>query len=131
MPVLPRHRVGRAGVLPRTAAGFCRPSWRPPPAAGGIGGDEGLAGADRSALLRGQQCENCHGPGSGHTATFERWEKDPSSVSQSDLRAANAAVRVDLATAADSTCIKCHDGNNSPDFEFETYWPKVRHPWRD
>ena len=98
---------------------------------GGFAGDEGLAGADRFRLLQGQQCENCHGPGSGHTAFFEAWEKDPSAFSQSEVRDANAAVHVDLATAADSTCIKCHDGDNSPHFKFEEYWPKVRHPWRD
>ena len=113
----------KGGFLPESlAAGSPR---------GGAGQDEGLGGLDRYHLLAGQQCENCHGPGSGHTATFERWKADPSAVSQSELRAANAAVHVDLATAADTTCIRCHDGNNSPDFNFAEYWPKVRHPWRD
>jgi hypothetical protein len=24
-------------------------------------------------------------------------------------------------------CRTCHDGDNSPDFKFETYWPYVEH----
>ena len=111
------------GYLPERLAGSS--------GAGGPTGEEGLAGLDRHRLLQGQQCENCHGPGSDHTAVFERFAVDPESVDQAELRAANAAVRVDLATAAETTCVRCHDGDNSPEFKFSEYWPKVRHPWRD
>ena len=24
-------------------------------------------------------------------------------------------------------CMNCHDIDNSPDFDFETYWPKIEH----
>ncbi|QDT17924.1 multiheme c-type cytochrome [Alienimonas californiensis] len=98
---------------------------------GGADGTEGLAGMDRFHKLQAQQCENCHGPGSGHVATFEQWKADPSSVSQAEYRAANKAVHVELATAAQTTCVKCHDGDNSPEFNFAEYWPKIAHPWRD
>ena len=111
------------GYLPeRLAAGS---------AGGGPDGTAGLSGADRFEKLQAQQCENCHGPGSGHVAVFERFKADPSSVSQKEQRDANRAVHVDLATAAQTTCVKCHDGDNSPDFKFDEYWPKVAHPWRD
>ena len=28
-------------------------------------------------------------------------------------------------------CAECHDGDNSPDFKFETYWPKIVHKEKD
>ena len=81
----------------------------------------------RFDLLKGQQCENCHGPGSGHVATFERWNKNPRSVTPAEQAAAKAAVKVHLATAKRSLCIGCHDLDNDPHFDFDTYWPKVQH----
>ena len=98
---------------------------------GGSDGTEGLAGTDRFALLQGQQCENCHGPGSYHTAVFEAVRRDPNGVPPEEIRRANAAVHLEQATAAEAVCIKCHDGNNSPEFDFAKYWPEVAHPWRD
>ena len=82
---------------------------------------------DRFAALKGQQCENCHGPGSGHVATFERWKADPKSVPPAEQASAKAAVKVDLATAKRSLCIHCHDLDNDPHFDFDLYWPKVQH----
>jgi hypothetical protein len=29
--------------------------------------------------------------------------------------------------AAKKHCLTCHDGNNSPNFDFETYWKKIEH----
>lgn len=68
------------------------------------------------ALLAGSQCENCHGPGSAHIAAIEAGDDD-----------AGKSVRVTLAQAKESTCTNCHDADNSPHFEFDTYWPKVEH----
>ncbi len=28
-------------------------------------------------------------------------------------------------------CMKCHDQDNSPDFDFQVYWPKVKHEGKD
>ena len=66
-------------------------------------------------LLGGNQCENCHGPGSRHIELVEAGEDDPAK-----------SVRVSLADSK-SKCEKCHDGDNSPDFKFEDYWEKVKH----
>ncbi|MEM9702955.1 MAG: multiheme c-type cytochrome, partial [Planctomycetota bacterium] len=98
---------------------------------GGIDGTQGVSGMERYTLLQAQGCENCHGPGSAHTATFEQWQADPNSVTPDELLAANASMRIELATAAQAVCVKCHDGDNSPEFDFDTYWPKIAHPWRD
>ncbi|MBD3348669.1 MAG: hypothetical protein GF400_05690 [Candidatus Eisenbacteria bacterium] len=53
--------------------------------------------------LRNVQCESCHGMGTEHA-------RDGS----------YGAIRVE-------TCLKCHDKENSPDFSFATYLPKVTH----
>ena len=42
------------------------------------------------------------------------------------------AVRLPLENnTAKKLCIQCHDGDNSPKFEFDTYWPKVVHPEKE
>ena len=28
-------------------------------------------------------------------------------------------------------CMQCHDLDNSPDFDFQKYWPKVKHVGKD
>jgi hypothetical protein len=28
-------------------------------------------------------------------------------------------------------CMECHDQDNSPDFDFQKYWPKVKHEGKD
>ena len=42
-----------------------------------------------------------------------------------------AEQRLTKSTADIKVCQKCHDLDNSPDFDFDTYWPKVEHPWKD
>jgi len=49
------------------------------------------------------QCEACHGYGTEH-ARDGKW----------------------VARAKDS-CVTCHDKENSPDFDYETYWEKIKH----
>ena len=36
-------------------------------------------------------------------------------------------MRVTKAEAEKQLCITCHDGENSPDFDFKTYWPLIEH----
>ncbi len=67
-------------------------------------------------LLAGSQCENCHGPGSQHIEMVDAGEPD-----------AGKSVRVSKEQAKKSLCSKCHDGDNSPKFEFDSYWDKVKH----
>jgi hypothetical protein len=73
------------------------------------------------ALLAGNQCENCHGPGSRHVELIEADNKE----------AAAREVRVTLEQAKSQMCEKCHDADNSPEFEFDKYWDAVKHPGKD
>jgi 2',3'-cyclic-nucleotide 2'-phosphodiesterase (5'-nucleotidase family) len=52
------------------------------------------------------QCEACHGPGETHIGKPQK----------------GFGV---MATPAG--CVQCHTQPNSPDFNFETYWPKIKH----
>lgn len=81
----------------------------------------GFVNKQESPHLLGQQCENCHGPGSGHIEL----------VDMDKLEEAKKTMRVTLAEAKKNTCYKCHDLDNSPKFEFDSYWEKIKHPWRD
>ena len=64
-------------------------------------------------------CESCHGPGENH----KNAELGSNKTKQAEMR---KAVRLPLENAQ-KNCILCHDGDNSPHFDFETYWPKIKH----
>jgi len=66
-------------------------------------------------------CESCHGPGENHV----RAEMGTDTALQARLRSAS---RLPVESgAAKKQCLTCHDGNNSPHFDFETYWQKIVH----
>jgi len=52
------------------------------------------------------QCEACHGPGREHVA---------------------APAKGFGFMATPTGCVQCHTLTNSPDFNFATYWPKIKH----
>jgi hypothetical protein len=64
-------------------------------------------------------CENCHGPGEKHCQE----EIGSNEVAQERYR---AAMRVSTEDGK-KMCYTCHDLDNSPNFNFETYWPKIEH----
>ena len=88
----------------------------------------GFMGVKATPQLAHQGCENCHGPAAAHAA-----------VERGDVRASvteRDRLRVELVLSiktpegkqkAVNNCLECHDLDNSPQFDFDTYWPQVEH----
>jgi len=88
----------------------------------------GFAGMDKTPHLAHQGCENCHGPAAAHTAV-ERGDVRATEAERDRLR---AEISLSLATPegkqkAVNNCLECHDLDNSPQFDFDEYWPSVAH----
>lgn len=67
-------------------------------------------------------CESCHGPAGNHVEAELGRLGSQEAIKQKYRQ----AVKLSLAEA-EKTCLECHDLDNSPDFQFSTYWPKVAH----
>lgn len=76
--------------------------------------ENGFTSVQATPQLTGNGCENCHGPGAAHVAA----EKGPELSQRAVLR---------KAMLEESDCRKCHDLDNSPEFDYSTYWPQVEH----
>lgn len=72
--------------------------------------------------LVGNGCENCHGPAADHVDAETNKER-----SELERRQLRAALKLTKVQAFENVCMNCHDKDNSPDFDPETYWPKVDH----
>jgi hypothetical protein len=82
--------------------------------------------------LKGQQCENCHGPGSKHVTLEKAWQIDPDPKLNGRLIELRKELQLTLELAKERrTCYKCHDLDNSPKFNFEKYWKEVEHKGKD
>lgn len=86
----------------------------------------GYVSLEKTAQLQHVGCENCHGPGSAHVAA-ENGEGKPSDA---DLKKLREQMVLKLENA-ERTCLECHDLDNSPSFDFKTFWPKVDHKGKD
>ena len=88
----------------------------------------GFAGMTATPHLAHQGCENCHGPAAAHTAV-ERGDVRASEVERDRLRQ-ELALSIDTPEGkqkAVNNCLECHDLDNSPQFDFDDYWPQVQH----
>jgi hypothetical protein len=70
-------------------------------------------------------CETCHGPGGAHVAA----ENGSDLALQERLREASVITKAESQDPRSGKphCYTCHDLDNSPDFDFNTYWPLVEH----
>ena len=85
----------------------------------GFGYNTGWVSAEKTSYLKGNQCENCHGPASFHAA-----EPD------------NPAYRKPMAMTAESAerngfCVKCHDEDNDHGFTFAARYAQIFHKGLD
>jgi len=96
----------------------------------------GFLSLETTATLVGNGCENCHGPGAAHVAA-ESGEKE---VDDAELERLRASLRLKIVEnegnqegqvfkegSVVQMCITCHDKDNSPEFDFQKFWPKVEH----
>ena len=65
----------------------------------------GFVSVQRSPARVDVGCESCHGPSQAHV-------DDP---------------RIRTPFAAADQCIRCHDRENSPEFDYDAYWPQIEH----
>ena len=88
----------------------------------------GFASMATTPHLAHQGCENCHGPAAAHTAV-ERGDVRASTTERDRLRK-ELVLSIDTPEGkqkAINNCLECHDLDNSPEFDFDTYWPQVEH----
>jgi hypothetical protein len=96
--------------------------------------ESGFYSAEKTPQLKGQQCENCHGPAAHHNDLEAQWKKDEKSVKKDDLVAARHRLKLTVAEAKKTLCYRCHDLDNDPNFSsatFPKYWEQIAHPGRD
>jgi hypothetical protein len=96
--------------------------------------ESGYITEKQSPHLVGQQCENCHGPGSKHVALEEALAAKAGDVVMDDVLKSRVSVRRTLEQARTELCIQCHDPDNSPRFKpdaFKDYWEDIKHYGKD
>jgi len=114
----------------------------------------GFESGEKTPKLAHNQCENCHGPGSGHAANpkggnkkaddllalLAPWKIDTKDKLDKELLdkmatlpvAERGRVQVPVAqrrliNQLNTMCMQCHDLDNDPHFDIWTYLPKIYH----
>jgi hypothetical protein len=80
----------------------------------------GYESHEKTPHLENTGCEACHGPGEKHVAV-------ETSGSEADRQTFRKAMRITKEEAEKQQCVTCHDGDNSPFFNFKEYWPFIEH----
>ena len=80
----------------------------------------GFVSVKKTPQLINTGCEDCHGPGQFHYDA----EQGADEKLQEQYR---KAVVITKEESKKSQCVTCHDLDNSPDFDFDAYYPKIEH----
>jgi hypothetical protein len=72
----------------------------------GLTSTRGFRSMAATPELAGVGCESCHGPGRTHSLQ---------------------PVAAKLPSIGEKACVGCHNPLNSPNFDFQAYWPKIAH----
>lgn len=70
----------------------------------GLDSTKGFVSAKATPDLGSVGCESCHGPRASHVRNPKAEEHDPKKA-----------------------CVTCHTTDNSPNFDYDKYWPLIRH----
>jgi hypothetical protein len=100
--------------------------------------DSGYLSLEKTPTMTGNGCENCHGPAARHVAA----EQGELSLSKDEIEKLRAALRLAIVPNEGNKegqvygkvvdmCMQCHDLDNSPDFDFQKFWPDVKHEGKD
>jgi hypothetical protein len=100
----------------------------------------GYAGLTETPEMLQNGCENCHGPAADHV----RVENGEVNATDQEKEALRAALRMNIVANEGNkdgqvfeegqvvkNCMRCHDIDNSPDFDFQKYWPSVKHEGKE
>ena len=85
--------------------------------------ESGFLSEEKTPELVDVGCENCHGPGELHVKA----EMGADLKLQAKLAEAMVVTKEQARDSKVRWCLNCHDLDNSPDFDFDTYWPKIEH----
>ena len=80
----------------------------------GFGVSSGWRSREATPQLAGNQCENCHGPGSRH-------------VEKPDDRPLQKVMAIGDDRARGRLCARCHDHDNAPGFDPAQRWSQIVH----
>jgi hypothetical protein len=80
----------------------------------GYGAQDGFVNLEKTPHFQGVQCENCHGRGKAHIEAVQSGKQG---------KAATQMLKV----VTPNSCVRCHDKENSYNFNYATFWPKIKH----
>ncbi len=87
---------------------------------------DGFVDLGQTPHLASVQCEECHGPGKAHVQVLTELLKPGRDGQHRTLAPTDAYPRLDMGTSA-TICLRCHDKEHDPNFEYERDLQLVSH----